>query len=260
MATRETAPIGAPCWIDLMTRDAQRTREFYGALFGWAAQDPNPEFGGYFNFEKDGAPIAGCMPWTEGMPGQPGIWSVYLASDDAAKTAELAAANGGHILAEPMQVGEMGTMAVLTDCTGAGIGVWQPGTHPGFRSVSEPNAPDWFELHTCAYDDAVRFYREVFRWTTHTMSDTPEFRYTVQAVGDDQLAGVMDDAIFAPKDAPSYWAVYFATSDADATLARIVELGGSVVQPAQDTPYGRLVGAVDPLGAEFKLRGPNIGS
>ena len=41
-----------------------------------------------------------------------------------------------------------------------------------------------------------------------------------------------------------------------ASLAKVVELGGSVTQPAEDTPYGRLAGAVDPTGAPFKLMTP----
>jgi predicted enzyme related to lactoylglutathione lyase len=41
----------------------------------------------------------------------------------------------------------------------------------------------------------------------------------------------------------------------DARLARAVELGGSVVMPAEDTPYGRIATAADPTGAQFKLIG-----
>jgi predicted enzyme related to lactoylglutathione lyase len=50
--------------------------------------------------------------------------------------------------------------------------------------------------------------------------------------------------------------VYFGTADTDATLARIDELGGSTVVPAEDTPYGRLATAADPTGAIFKLVQP----
>ena len=52
---------------------------------------------------------------------------------------------------------------------------------------------------------------------------------------------------------PSGWSVYFGTDDTDKALARIVDLGGTVVQPAEDTPYGRLAQAADPTGALFKL-------
>jgi hypothetical protein len=55
---------------------------------------------------------------------------------------------------------------------------------------------------------------------------------------------------------PSQWAVYFQTDDADKTVARIKELGGSVVEEPHDTPYGRLAIATDPAGGEFRLLQP----
>ena len=97
----------------------------------------------------------------------------------------------------------------------------------------------------------------MFRWETQVNGDTPEFRYTVQVVGEDQHAGIMDASGFLPEGVPNHWSVYFGVDDTDAALAKIVELGGSVRQPAEDTPYGRLAVAVDATGAQFKLIGPN---
>ena len=47
--------------------------------------------------------------------------------------------------------------------------------------------------------------------------------------------------------------MYFAVEDAAATVARAVELGATVVQGPDDTPYGVLVTLADPTGATFKL-------
>ena len=55
-----------------------------------------------------------------------------------------------------------------------------------------------------------------------------------------------------PEEA-SGWNVYFEVADIDASLAQVTELGGTVVEPAQDTPYGRLAQAADPTGVRFKL-------
>jgi uncharacterized protein len=256
MPNRDTPPTGAPCWVDLMTSDAERSRAFYGTLLGWSSEEPNPEFGGYFNFTKDGVREAGGMQWQAGMPGQGDVWSVYLASEDAGKTVAAAAANGGQVLVEPMPIADLGTMAVVSDTGGASIGVWQPGTHPGFRILGEAGTPSWFELHTRDYQAAVTFYREVFGWDTHTLSDTPEFRYTTLGQGDHSLAGIMDATNFLPDGVPAHWSVYFGVADTDAALVRVVDLGGSITRGAEDTPYGRLAAAADPTGAQFKLVGP----
>jgi predicted enzyme related to lactoylglutathione lyase len=256
MPTRDAAPVGAPCWVDLLTSDTDRSRAFYGELFGWTADDPAEEFGGYFNFRKDGALVAGCMASQLGISG-PDAWSVYLATDDAAKTVEAAAGNGGQVQVQPMAVGDLGTMAFVIDPGGAAIGIWQPGLHQGFGIVTESGAPSWFELHSTDYAAAVAFYSNVFRWTVQAVSDTPEFRYTTLVDGDNQLAGIVDAAGFLPPGTGSTWSVYFGVEDADAALARIVELGGSIVAAAEDTPYGRLATAADPTGARFKLVAPN---
>lgn len=256
MPTRDSAPVGSPCWVDLTTSDTARSRDFYCAVFGWTAEDPAPEFGGYFNFVKDGERVAGCMAAQEGA-GMPDMWSVYLATDDAAKTLEATTARGGQVFVDAMPVGDLGTMAYISDPGGAAVGIWQPGAFPGLRVVGEPGTPSWFELQTRSYDEVLGFYRDVFGWDTHPMSDTPEMRYTTVGEGDGAQAGVMDASRFLPEGVPSHWTVYFGVDDTDATLARIVELGGSIVDPAEDTPYGRLATATDPAGARFKLVAPN---
>ncbi|MGH3795908.1 MAG: VOC family protein [Pseudonocardiaceae bacterium] len=156
-----------------------------------------------------------------------------------------------------MEVGELGTMAVVADPGGAGIGVWQPGLHQGFGVFGEPGTPSWFELHTRNYQAVVDFYRTVFDWDTHVVSDTPEFRYTTLRHGESWLAGIMDASGWLPDGVPAHWSVYFGVADTDVALVKIADLGGQVLMAAEDTPYGRLAAAADPTGAQFKLVGPN---
>ncbi|MGH9126779.1 MAG: VOC family protein [Acidimicrobiales bacterium] len=253
MATRDFSPIGAPCWIDLMTSDTERARSFYSQLLGWTAEQPSEEFGGYFMFTKDGQPMGGAMPSHGSRMDGANVWSIYLCTDDARKTAEVAGSAGGQVIVPPMEVGDMGTMAVVTDPAGAAIGMWQPGTFHGFTTYSENQTPSWFELHTKGYDAALGFYRDVFHWNTETASDTPEFKYTTLNAEGQMLAGVMDASGYLPEAAASFWTVYFGVPDADATAAKAAELGGSVVEPPVDTPYGRMGTLADPNGARFKI-------
>jgi uncharacterized protein len=255
VSKRDSFPVGAPCWVDLMTSDPDKSRAFYGQLFGWTSEEAGEEYGGYVNFLKDGLGVGGCMR-NDGQSGMPDGWSIYLTTDDAQATADAAVANGGQVVVAPMDVMELGRMAFVTDAGQAAIGVWQPGLHKGFAVLGEPGTPAWFELHTRDYDASVRFYRDVFKWDTHAASDTPEFRYTTLGQGEAQLAGIMDASAFLPEGVPAHWSVYFGVDDTDAALATVAGLGGSVVRPGEDTPYGRLAQAADPTGALFKLVGP----
>jgi predicted enzyme related to lactoylglutathione lyase len=234
-----------------MTPDAAASRSFYGDLFGWTAEESGEEYGGYVNFLRDGEPVAGCMQNDD--PGTPNCWSVYLSSTDAQATADAAAASGGQLLMPPMEVGELGTMAVLLDAGQASIGVWHPGLHKGFTVVGQANSPAWFELHTRDYEASVRFYENVFGWDTHVASDEPEFRYTTFGEGENQHAGIMDASAMLPEGAPARWSIYFGVEDTDKAVARVEELGGSTVRAPEDSPYGRLAEVSDPNGSTFKL-------
>ncbi len=258
MPTRDSAPIGAPCWADLWTSDVEGSRRFYSELFGWEAQAPSPEFGGYFMFTRDGVPVAGGMgDMGDDMPAND-TWKIYLSTDDIAKTVAVAEAEGADIVAPSMPVADLGTQAVLIDPTGAHLGTWQPGTFPGFTVLGEHGTPGWFELFTRDHAASVAFYRTVFRWETTTISDTDEFRYTVMRdpSGDGELAGIMDAGAFLPAGVPAHWSIYWTTDVVDDSVAKVRSLGGSIVADAEDTPYGRLATVTDPSGAQFKLRTP----
>jgi len=252
MPYRDSAPHGAPSWIELFSTDTDKAEAFYGALFGWTAQTAGPEYGGYINFHRDGRMVAGCMR-NDGSAGMPDGWSVYLNVPDAAATADAVSTHGGTVVMPPMQVMDKGTMAVFTDPGNAGIGAWQPDTHKGFQVLAEPGAPGWFELHTRDYAATVQFYRDVFGWDTHVASDTDQFRYTTLGEGEGQLAGIMDVSGFPAEQFPAGWSIYFVVDDTDAAVAQAVELGGTIVQPAEDTPFGRLGTIADPTGSVFKL-------
>lgn len=247
-----TLVVGAPCWIDLYSSDTDKATDFYGQLFGWTTESAGPEFGGYLTFLKDGKHIGGCM-LNDGEQGYSDAWTVYLMTDHIERTVKATAANGGQVHLEPMAVADNGTMAMIADPGKATVGLWQPGTQKGFEVRNEIGTPNWFELQTRDYEATVDFYRDVFRWDTHAASDTPELRYTTLGEGENMLAGIMDAKQFMPDGAPASWSVYFGVEDADAALAHIVELGGKIVRPAEDTPYGRLAVATDPTGTQFKL-------
>jgi uncharacterized protein len=252
MPARQELP-GAPCWIDLMSSDAQRASSFYTELFGWTADvSVDPQYGGYTVMTTADAPVAGVGQAPEGAAFA-NLWTTYLQTDDVDKTTASAVEAGAQIMMPATKVGDQGAMAVLADPAGAAIGLWQPDQHRGFGRISEPGTPVWHELMSRNYDSALAFYAQVFGWTLTPLEDSGDFRYSTASLGGDPFAGVMDAAALLPEDVSSFWQFYIGVTDVDASIARVQELGGALLREPQDTPYGRMAAVADPLGAAFNL-------
>jgi uncharacterized protein len=249
---RNSAPLGAPCWIDLLTSDLDRAKDFYGTVFGWTFESAGPEYGGYVTASKDGRPVAGLMG-NDPQFRTPDGWTTYLHTADIKASLAAATAAEGALCSEAMEIKDKGHMATLTDPTGAFFGLWQPTGHQGFEVVKEDGAPVYHQLTTRDYAKALDFYREVFGWHTETVSDTDEFRYSTASFDGDPLVGVMDGSRDLFDGVPSNWFFFLGAEDVDKTVQLVKENGGTVIRDAEDTPYGRLAAVADPTGAGFNL-------
>jgi uncharacterized protein len=252
MPTRTEAPLGAPCMIDLTSSDVERAQDFYGKVFGWTFESAGPEYGGYINAAKDGHPVAGLLANNPEWQA-PDNWTTYFHTSDIYTTVSALTAAGGTSHVAPMEIAARGLTSLAADPSGAFFGLWQPLEHRGFEVFGEAGAPVWHQLTTRDYRAAVNFYRTVFGWRTEKVADTDEFRYTTALFGDQQLLGVMDGVGYIPEDALANWTIFFGAEDVDKTLQVISDKGGTVLQPADDTPFGRLAAAADPTGTPFHL-------
>jgi predicted enzyme related to lactoylglutathione lyase len=242
---------GTPSWVDLGSPDLDRSIEFYGSLFGWEASRGGEEAGGYTMFVQDGKNICGLGPLFN--EGQPPAWSTYVSVEDADKTAELVQAGGGTVLVPPMDVLDVGRMAVFLDSEGAAISVWQPRAHHGAGLVNEPVSLSWNELHTRDWDAAEQFYGPVFGWTFDRVSAEGPMRYAEIYLEGRMVGGVLPMGPEMPADVPAHWLAYFAVADVDATVAEAQDLGGGLLMPPMNIPQGRLAALTGPHGEAFAV-------
>jgi predicted enzyme related to lactoylglutathione lyase len=77
--------------------------------------------------------------------------------------------------------------------------------------------------------------------------------------GDMGYAGIMDATKVFPPEVPSFWQFYITVDDVAATTAKVAELGGEIMMPGEDTPFGTLAAAKDPMGAPFCYASPPPG-
>ena len=247
-------PAGTPCWIDLAvpSADLGAAKEFYGAVFGWSFIDLGPDSGHYQICQVDGRAAAAIGPMM--AEGQTSAWRTYLASDNVDSTAKSIEANGGALLAEPMDVPGAGRMSVALDPAGAAFGVWQAAGSIGVEIYNEPGALAWNDARQPDPDAARRFYGEVFGYHYQPVQGAPP-DYTTFDIGGDPLGG-MGPMMGAPAGTPAHWLTYFSVADADAAAAAATAGGGSVLGGPDDTPYGRMALLTDRNGAVFAVMGP----
>jgi hypothetical protein len=245
---------GTPCWADVLVGDVARARDFYGALFGWTFEDLPPEAGGYVMARKDDHVVAGLMARDPQDPGQRDVWTVYLATDDVDATAELALAAGGIFFLGPVDVLDVGRIAVGADPAGAAYGLWQARTHTGADLVGEPGSLCWAESMSRDYSASRAFYSHVLGYRLEEIGEGG-FSYSVATIEESgqPVAGIGAIPAEAPAEVSSHWMVYFAVADCDAAAARVTSLGGSVVQPAFDSPYGRMAVVAGAQGETFSV-------
>ena len=109
--------------------------------------------------------------------------------------------------------------------------------------------PCWVDLGTGDIPKAISFYASQFGWAIQ--QGGPEMGgYSMATLDGRNVAGIGPN--MSNPDAPSSWSTYFASSDADATAAKITAAGGQVVMGPMDVmDVGRMLVAVDTTGASF---------
>ena len=252
MAQATMTAIGRPVWVDLSSKDAEASRNFYSKLFGWQIDiNPDPQYAGYGRATVGGKDVAGIGPTQD--PNAPTAWNLYIGTDDAEALGRRVEAAGGKIVAPAFDVGDQGRMAVFQDPAGAFISVWQPTQMGGFQTQGA-NAYGWAELNARGVEKALPFYTSVFGWTTRT-SPMGEGQppYTEFMLNGESIAGAWEMNPMVPAGVPSYWQIYYTVDDVDGAFKKALDLGAQEMLAPQDFPGGRFAIVSDPQGASIGL-------
>jgi hypothetical protein len=114
-------------WNELVTRDPEKAKKFYGATIGWTF-DGMPMPDGTYWVAKMGDKSVGGL-FTIGGPqwdGVPEHWMSYLAVDDVDARVKKAQAAGAKLMRPIFDVPGVGRIAILTEPGGAGVGWMTP--------------------------------------------------------------------------------------------------------------------------------------
>jgi uncharacterized protein len=113
----------------------------------------------------------------------------------------------------------------------------------------------WRELATKDLKAAMPFYEQMFGWKLEASKVAPDVGYFEIHQGDKAVGGMMEiNEAWGENPPPSHWTSYVAVDNADETVQKIVENGGSIRVPPFDAPgVGRMSIVADPSGAGFSI-------
>ena len=115
-------------WHELNTWEPEMALAFYGRTLGWQFEPmPLPDGGAYWIARKDAKPVGGVFELTapdhEGVPTH---WMTYLSVADMREAETNTFAAGGEMMRSPVNIPGVGKLAVMTDASGAMIGLIEP--------------------------------------------------------------------------------------------------------------------------------------
>jgi uncharacterized protein len=118
---------GAWTWNNLMTRDIEGAKDFYGKVFGWSAQRNEEAPPHILNWQVDGQRwpegLGGLMGITDDLPADmPAHWQVYFVVENADEAIEMATSTGGKLGFGPIDL-PVARLATLVDPQGAVVSI-----------------------------------------------------------------------------------------------------------------------------------------
>jgi len=245
---------GSPCWIELDSPNLEAAKRFYGGLFGWEFEEQTPE---YVFCQVEGRTVAGIGA----LMGEEVIsaWIPFFQVEDCDAITQTVGLAGGTVLMQPVDLSPQGQMARFGDPAGARFAIWWPAGVLGVDLFNAPGSLAWVELHVPDPAPVRGFYEAVFGWRFEdTLMEDTTYPLIFPADSDrDADSSVGGISPLEPGELP-HWLAYFAVRDCDAAVAGCLDLGGTVLAPAQDERgVGRMALLADPHEARFAVIAPS---
>lgn len=252
---------GKVVWHDLISDAPDETRAFYAGLFDWEFRSLDSVGGNYEIISHNGEAIGGMVDQNR-LPSTADIsqWVVILAVTDVAAATDTVAAAGGTVFTPPTSLGSRGEIAVVADPQGAIVALLQTGGgDPADAGAAVATGGFlWSELWTANVDSATRFYQQIAPYTLEELTFNAQgsnVPYRVLSAQGRPRVGVRSNPV--PDSSPR-WQSYLSVESLgamEAILARVPELGGSVLMIATERPEGGYVSVIeDPSGAVIALQ------
>jgi uncharacterized protein len=110
--------------VELMSTDVVKAKAFYGTLFDWTLEDMDMGDMSYTMIKVGEGTGGGLMK--NPMPNAPSMWVAYVEVADVKGATAKARTLGATVVKDVHEVKGAGSFSIITDPTGAMLGLWEP--------------------------------------------------------------------------------------------------------------------------------------
>jgi predicted enzyme related to lactoylglutathione lyase len=261
----DTRLAGKIIWHELLTDTPVESRRFYHELFGWEFEELGLSVGfsqnaNYTLIRNKGKLIGGMIDQNL-LPTDADIsqWVVLMSVADIDAATRHVEASNGKVFSPPVDLADRGRMAVVTDPQGAFLSLLETrGGDPLDSTETDIGGFLWNELWTSDVEAASRFYQGLANFKAEDRAvkqDAVNTSYRLMKVDGVPRVGVLPNPV---PDLMPVWTTYIRVTDAaelDAIVARVEDLGGSLLLAPQDRAIGGRVALIaDPSGAGVAIQ------
>jgi predicted enzyme related to lactoylglutathione lyase len=249
---------GRVIWHDLLTKDIDASRRFYGGLFGWEFEELPLTLGfgqssRYLLIRHKGQLIGGMVDVSRVDKNvNSSQWVVVMSVQDVDAAATAIGQAGGSLITPPTDLNDRGRIAVVKDSAGALFAMLETRDGDPVERDAALGEFMWDEVWTNDIDEAAAFYQSVapFKLVNQQLNNVD---YKGLAINDKPRVGVLKNPLQEQGLQPT-WVSYIRVADMT-VLDQVPALGGEVLMGAQDRAIGGEVAIIrGPSGAGVALQ------
>lgn len=254
-STASAVPRGRFVWYELLANNESVATLFYTKVLGWATEPFTmpPGSPAYTMWGSKGKTFGGMMtlPAEAKAAGAPSHWLGYVTVPDVDVSFAQAKRLGANGYMDPMDIPDVGRMAVIADPQGASMCLFAPRPKTDGSGGPPEGIISWHELATTEWKKAWDFYQELFGWQKGDAMDMGNMgTYQIFTLGGAPVGAMYD----RPPEIPvSNWLYYVQVPDLDQAVEATKANGGKILNGPIDVPGGRVAQCTDPQGAAFAL-------
>lgn len=247
--------VGHFIWHELLSKDVEAAKRFYGQLFGWKTTSFDLGLHGQYTLFLDGdRPAAGMASLTHRWV--PSNWTPYVYCDDIERAAKAAVFWGGDITGGPLRIPGAGEVLMISDNQGAAITLLHPDDPKKYPPAKL--RVGGFCNHVLNARDIKRagdFYAKLFGWKLK-MVDVGLPKKAMVFVHDKTRVATLN-RLAEDAHEPNSWVCGVGVKALPAAHQRAIAVGGtSLAPPRRAGKLGATSVLRDPSGAAFCLYEP----